>query len=171
MRPEGGYTPLPNAFLDWTLPLCDGAEAKVLLYICRRIMGTEKGRAAGEAQIRINQICHGWLLADGTQADGGARVAPATAVLALSNLERKGIITRKAGSGRRAGSYQISDAALKGEIRSDLPNTPKRSGPVPETLPENSAGVSVSGPETLVTILEAASTSAAETLTLQSLKR
>jgi hypothetical protein len=82
---QSGYTQIPNAFLDWTLPLCEGSEAKVALYIARRTLGMEKVRN-GLAQIRLDQICHGWFLKNGSRADHGAGVEKATAVKALKGF-------------------------------------------------------------------------------------
>lgn len=115
-----GYTQLPNRFLDWTLPLCDGSEAKVVLYIARRTLGTAKGREIGEAQIRIEQICHGWRGRDGELVDIGANIARATAVKAVAGLEAKGIIVRSSGRGRKADAYKISDAALDGRCNAEI---------------------------------------------------
>lgn len=78
VQDDGGWTKVPNFFIDSILPDLSGAEAKVLLFIIRKTYGWNKERV-GDA-ISLSQISQ------------GAGVARVTAAAAVAGLKAKGII-------------------------------------------------------------------------------
>jgi len=82
------YTPVPDEVFDLWLPHLSGAELKVLMYIIRRTFGFKKDADA----ISLAQITKGIVKRDGTRLDGGAGVVKSSAVLAIQELEAKGLI-------------------------------------------------------------------------------
>lgn len=77
------YTQIPNAILDVWLPDLNGAELKVLLYLCRRTFGFHRDTVAIGMR----------LLAAGIPSkDGGTGLHVHTVSRAVKSLEARGLI-------------------------------------------------------------------------------
>jgi hypothetical protein len=81
-------TPVPDEVFDLLLPQLNGAELKVLLYICRRTFGFKKQWDA----ISLNQIATGITTRDGRVLDRGTGLSKRHVQRALKQLEKKQII-------------------------------------------------------------------------------
>jgi len=95
-------TQMPNLILDKVIPLIPEAEARCLIYICRRTFGFHK-----EAdRISFSQFMEGIKDRRGNALDYGAGLARASVYKGLMNLTDAGAITvRKTGKGNY---YQIN---------------------------------------------------------------
>jgi phage replication O-like protein O len=82
-------TPVPDEVFDLLLPQLNGAELKVLLYICRRTFGFKKQWD----MISLNQIASGITTRDGRVLDRGTGLSKRHVQRALKHLEKKQIIT------------------------------------------------------------------------------
>jgi hypothetical protein len=83
-------TPVPDELFDVLLPQLNGAELKVLLYICRRTLGFKKQ----SDNISLHQIATGIKTRDGRVLDRGTGLCKAAVVTAVRSLEKKGIISK-----------------------------------------------------------------------------
>jgi hypothetical protein len=81
-------TPVPDEVFDLLLPQLNGAELKVLLYICRRTFGFKKQWDS----ISLNQIATGITTRDGRVLDWGTGLSKRHVQRALKQLEAKQII-------------------------------------------------------------------------------
>ena len=86
----GGYTPIPNDFLDQIAPGLPPAELKLMLYLYRRTLGFHKLTD----RISYDQFQHGIVCRDGRRLDQGTGIGRRALVTALASLEAKGLITR-----------------------------------------------------------------------------
>ena len=116
----GGWTPIPNDFLDRIAPTLTAAELRVALYIYRHTIGYQKLTDA----ISYSQFTEGITTAGGSKLDAGAGVSRRSLPVALAGLERRGVINRSGGGTGGAVRYTIAQ-----------PNAKSKS---PE--PENDAG-------------------------------
>jgi phage replication O-like protein O len=82
-------TPVPDEVFDLLLPQLNGAELKVLLYICRRTFGFKKQWD----MISLNQIASGITTKDGRVLDRGTGLSKRHVQRALKRLEERHIIT------------------------------------------------------------------------------
>jgi phage replication O-like protein O len=82
-------TPVPDEIFDLLLPQLNGAELKVLLYICRRTFGFKKQWD----MISLTQIASGITTKDGRVLDRGTGLSKRHVQRALKQLEKKQIIT------------------------------------------------------------------------------
>jgi phage replication O-like protein O len=81
-------TQVPDEVFDVLLPQLNGAELKVLLYICRRTFGFKKQWDS----ISLNQIASGITTKDGRVLDRGTGLSKRHVQRALKQLEKKQII-------------------------------------------------------------------------------
>ena len=84
-------TPIPDQLFDELMPTLNGAELKVLLYICRRTFGFKK---QGDA-ISLSQLVSGITTREGRVLDGGTGLGKSSVARALNSLETKNIIVRQ----------------------------------------------------------------------------
>lgn len=85
----GGFTAMPNYFLDEQLGKVSPASFAVLAYICRRTLGFNQL----SAKIPLNQFQNGFKASDGTQMDSGAGLTNRrTLIAALKELKERGLI-------------------------------------------------------------------------------
>ena len=95
-------TQLPNILLDKVIPLIPEAEARCLLYICRRTFGFQKE----SDRISFSQFIGGIKDRSGKTLDYGSGLARASVYKGLMNLADAGaIMVRKTGKGNH---YQIN---------------------------------------------------------------
>ena len=91
-------TQLPNIILDFVVPLIPEAEARCLIYICRRTFGFHKS----SDRISFSQFMGGIKDRRGQILDYGANLARASVYKGLKNLvDAEAITVRKS----RAGNY------------------------------------------------------------------
>ena len=81
-------TQIPNIILDFVVPQLPEAEARCLLYICRRTYGFHKK----EDRISFTQFMNGIKSRDGKILDYGAGLARTSVSDGLSNLVKSGIV-------------------------------------------------------------------------------
>ena len=79
---------VPNVILDLVLPRISEAEARCLLYICRRTFGFHKE----EDNISFSQFEHGIKSRQGKQLDYGTGLSRPAVNTALQNLIKVGVI-------------------------------------------------------------------------------
>ena len=82
-------TQLPNILLDKVIPLIPEAEARCLLYICRRTFGFQKD----SDRISFSQFISGIKDRRGNVLDYGAALARASVAKGLKNLKDSGAIS------------------------------------------------------------------------------
>jgi len=85
------FTTVPDDFFDTLAPRLRESELKVLLYIIRRTFGFKKG----SDNISLSQMVDGIVRKDGTRLDNGTGLKKSAVCVALSSLEKKGIIYRQ----------------------------------------------------------------------------
>ncbi len=95
-------TQIPNILMDFVIPLVPEAEAKCLLYICRRTFGFHKD----EDQISFSQFTTGITGRDGKVLDKGTGLARRTVATGLKNLIKSGAIEVEKNS--RGNIYRIN---------------------------------------------------------------
>ncbi|GEM_PF-1328386 len=86
--PSLNGTVVPDDVFDVLMPLCSGAEFKVLSYIVRRTFGFKKESDS----ISLKQMVDGITKRDGEVLDKGTGLSKATAAVAIKGLVEKGII-------------------------------------------------------------------------------
>ena len=86
--PSLNGTIVPDDIFDILMPLCSGAEFKVLAYIVRRTFGFKKQSDS----ISLKQMVDGITKKDGEVLDRGTGLSKATAAVAIKGLVDKGII-------------------------------------------------------------------------------
>jgi predicted transcriptional regulator len=86
--PSLNGTIVPDDVFDILMPLCSGAEFKVLAYIVRRTFGFKKESDT----ISLKQMIDGITKRDGEVLDHGTGLSKATAAVAIKGLVEKGII-------------------------------------------------------------------------------
>lgn len=79
---------IPNVILDLVLPRISEAEARCLLYICRRTFGFHKD----EDNISFSQFENGIKTSQGRRLDFGTGLSRPSVNVALQNLVRVGVI-------------------------------------------------------------------------------
>jgi predicted transcriptional regulator len=79
---------IPNVILDLVLPRISEAEARCLLYICRRTFGFHKD----EDNISFSQFEHGIKTSQGRRLDYGTGLSRPSVNTALQNLIKVGVI-------------------------------------------------------------------------------
>ena len=95
-------TQVPNVILDFLIPHLPGAEAKCIIYICRRTYGFHKD----EDRISFSQFISGIKNKDGKVLDCGTGLSRASVNEALKNLVKAGgISVRKT---TRGNHYKIN---------------------------------------------------------------
>ena len=95
-------TQLPNILLDKVIPLIPEAEARCLLYICRRTFGFQKD----SDRISFSQFISGIKDRRGNVLDYGAGLARASVAKGLKNLHEAGAISIRANT--KGNYYQIN---------------------------------------------------------------
>jgi predicted transcriptional regulator len=86
--PSLNGTIVPDDIFDVLMPLCSGAEFKVLAYIVRRTFGFKKESDA----ISLKQMVEGITTRDGKVLDRGTGLSKPTVAAAVKGLVEKGII-------------------------------------------------------------------------------
>jgi DNA-binding transcriptional ArsR family regulator len=86
--PSLNGTIVPDDIFDILMPLCSGAEFKVLAYIVRRTFGFKKESDA----ISLKQMVEGITTRDGKVLDRGTGLSKPTVAAAVKGLVEKGII-------------------------------------------------------------------------------
>jgi len=79
---------IPNIILDLVLPRISEAEARCLLYICRRTFGFHKD----EDNISLSQFEHGIKTSQGKRLDFGTGLSRPSVSAALQTLIRVGVL-------------------------------------------------------------------------------
>jgi DNA-binding transcriptional ArsR family regulator len=86
--PSLNGTIVPDDIFDILMPICSGAEFKVLAYIVRRTFGFKKESDA----ISLKQMIEGITTRDGKVLDRGTGLSKPTVAAAVKGLVEKGII-------------------------------------------------------------------------------
>lgn len=95
-------TQLPNIILDYVVPLIPEAEARCLIYICRRTFGFHKS----SDRISFSQFMEGIKDRRGNVLDYGTGLSRQAVAVALRNLATAEAI--KVGKSRKGNLYQIN---------------------------------------------------------------
>ena len=83
-------TQVPNVILDEWLAILTGAMVKVVLYVARRTYGFQRQ----SDHIAISQIVNGFVRRDGTRLDYGTGLSRSQALVAISDLEKAGVMIK-----------------------------------------------------------------------------
>ena len=94
-------TQVPNSILDLLMPFLHDGEARVLLYLCRRIYGFQRESDS----VSLEQFVHG-IRTDERQLDFGAGISRQGAMNALAVLKAIGIVEQTEG-GRGRGNIPV----------------------------------------------------------------
>jgi DNA-binding transcriptional ArsR family regulator len=97
--PSLNGTIVPDDVFDVLMPLCSGAEFKVLAYIVRRTFGFKKESDS----ISLKQMVDGIQKRDGVVLDRGTGLSKPTVTVAIKGLEEKGIIEAQRNSSKEKG--------------------------------------------------------------------
>ncbi len=95
-------TQLPNIILDYVVPLIPEAEARCLIYICRRTFGFHKS----SDRISFSQFMEGIKDRRGNVLDYGTGLSRQAVAVALRNLTTAEAI--RVGKSRKGNLYQIN---------------------------------------------------------------
>ena len=95
-RIPGGYTAVPNWFIDQHLSILSGAQVKVALYVYRRTLGFNKDTDA----IALSQFQDGLRGDNGKWHDEGTGLVKRTIIDAVAFLDWCGLIHRTKSKGR-----------------------------------------------------------------------
>ena len=117
-------TAVPDQFFDELLSRLSGAEAKTLLYICRRTFGFKKR----SDNISLSQLVRGIKTKDGRVLDRGTGLGTASVARALTSLEANNIIVRT-----RRRSPRRGDTATSYALNIVTPVSQNETPPVPKT--------------------------------------
>jgi predicted transcriptional regulator len=105
--PSLNGTIVPDDIFDILLPVCTGAEFKVLAYVVRRTFGFKKDSDT----ISLKQMVEGITTREGKVLDRGTGLSKSTVAVAIKGLVEKGIIQVQRNSSKEKGdeptTYQL----------------------------------------------------------------
>jgi hypothetical protein len=111
--PSLNGTIVPDDVFDVLMPVCTGAEFKVLAYIVRRTFGVKKTSDA----ISLHQMVDGITKRNGTVLDRGTGVSKSAVAVAIKGLVAKGIIEAHRSTSKKRGyeptTYRLRFAATQ----------------------------------------------------------
>jgi len=109
--PSLNGTIVPDDVFDVLMPVCTGAEFKVLAYIVRRTFGFKKESDA----ISLHQMVDGITKRNGTVLDRGTGLSKSAVAVAIKGLVTKGIIEAHRSTSKKRGyeptTYRLRFAA------------------------------------------------------------
>jgi len=119
--PNLNGTIVPDDIFDVLMPLCSGAEFKVLAYVVRRTFGFKKASDA----ISLKQMVEGITTRDGKVLDRGTGLSKPTVATAVKGLVAKGIIEVERHRSKEKGDepttyrlrFEVQDPVLKNRTR------------------------------------------------------
>ena len=97
--PSLNGTIVPDDVFDVLMPVCTGAEFKVLAYIVRRTFGFKKESDA----ISLHQMVDGITKRNGTVLDRGTGLSKSAVAVAIKGLVTKGIIEAHRSTSKKRG--------------------------------------------------------------------
>ena len=97
--PSLNGTIVPDDIFDILLPVCTGAEFKVLAYVVRRTFGFKKDSDT----ISLKQMVEGITTREGKVLDRGTGLSKSTVAVAIKGLVEKGIIQVQRNSSKEKG--------------------------------------------------------------------
>ena len=97
--PNLNGTIVPDDVFDVLMPVCTGAEFKVLAYIVRRTFGFKKESDA----ISLHQMVDGITKRNGTVLDRGTGLSKSAVAVAIKGLVAKGIIEAHRSTSKKRG--------------------------------------------------------------------
>ena len=111
--PSLNGTIVPDDVFDVLMPVCTGAEFKVLAYIVRRTFGFKKESDA----ISLHQMVDGITKRNGTVLDRGTGLSKSAVAVAIKGLVSKGIIEAHRSTSKKRGyeptTYRLRFAATQ----------------------------------------------------------
>src|SRR5215217_4102439 len=124
--PSLNGTIVPDDIFDVLMPLCSGAEFKVLAYIVRRTFGFKKESDA----ISLKQMVEGITTRDGKVLDRGTGLSKPTVAAAVKGLVEKGIIEVERNRSKEKGDepttyrlrFEVQYPVLKNQTRGGKKN-------------------------------------------------
>ena len=124
--PSLNGTIVPDDIFDVLMPLCSGAEFKVLAYIVRRTFGFKKESDA----ISLKQMVEGITTRDGKVLDRGTGLSKPTVSAAVKGLVEKGIIEVERNRSKEKGDepttyrlrFEVQYPVLKNQTRGGKKN-------------------------------------------------
>jgi predicted transcriptional regulator len=124
--PSLNGTIVPDDIFDVLMPLCSGAEFKVLAYIVRRTFGFKKESDA----ISLKQMVEGIATRDGKVLDRGTGLSKPTVSAAVKGLVEKGIIEVERNRSKEKGDepttyqlrFEVQNPVLKNQTRGGKKN-------------------------------------------------
>jgi transcription initiation factor IIE alpha subunit len=119
--PSLNGTIVPDDIFDVLMPICSGAEFKVLAYIVRRTFGFKKESDA----ISLKQMIEGITTRDGKVLDRGTGLSKPTVSAAVKGLVEKGIIEVERNRSKEKGDepttyrlrFEVQNPVLKNQTR------------------------------------------------------
>jgi hypothetical protein len=111
--PSLNGTIVPDDVFDVLMPVCTGAEFKVLAYIVRRTFGFKKESDA----ISLHQMVEGITKRNGTVLDRGTGLSKSAVAVAIKGIVTKGIIEAHRSTSKKRGyeptTYRLRFAATQ----------------------------------------------------------
>jgi DNA-binding transcriptional ArsR family regulator len=108
--PSLNGTIVPDDIFDVLMPICSGAEFKVLAYIVRRTFGFKKESDS----ISLSQMVRGITKRNGKVLDRGTGLGKSAIAVAIKGLVEKGIIEAKRSTSKKRG-YEPTTYRLRFE--------------------------------------------------------
>jgi hypothetical protein len=121
--PSPNGTIVPDDIFDVLMPICSGAEFKVLAYIVRRTFGFKKESDA----ISLNQMVKGITKRNGKVLDRGTGLGKSAIAVAIKGLVQKGIIEAQRSTSKKRG-YEPTTYRLRFEEKYPLSTNRTRVG-------------------------------------------
>jgi hypothetical protein len=121
--PNPNGTIVPDDIFDVLMPVCTGAEFKVLAYIVRRTFGFKKESDA----ISLNQMVEGITKRNGKVLDRGTGLSKSAVAVAIKGLVEKGIIEAQRSTSKKRG-YEPTTYRLRFEEKQPLSRNQTRGG-------------------------------------------
>jgi hypothetical protein len=125
----GGFTRMPNYFLDEQLGKLSPVSFAALAYICRRTLGFNQLTA----RIPLRQFESGYITADGRVLDNGAGISNRRTLLAaLAELREKGLIEYSSVRGQETAYTVILPASSESALADEKASGNSATGQVAE---------------------------------------
>jgi hypothetical protein len=121
--PSPNGTIVPDDIFDVLMPVCSGAEFKVLAYIVRRTFGFKKESDA----ISLSQMVKGITKRNGKVLDRGTGLGKSAIAVAIKGLVQKGIIEAQRSTSKKRG-HEPTTYRLRFEEKSPLSRNRTRVG-------------------------------------------
>jgi hypothetical protein len=144
--PSLNGTIVPDDVFDVLMPVCTGAEFKVLAYIVRRTFGFKKESDA----ISLHQMVDGITKRNGTVLDRGTGLSKSAVAVAIKGLVTKGIIEVHRSTSKKRG-YEPTTYRLRFAATQPLSRNRTRGGQKTGQGLVQKSDIQITGEQTTVT--------------------